>query len=348
MRTGPRKARHCLVKIRKVGGSTGSMAEVPPWGLFARLAPGSNCANNWSQIALEHAPTPMSTSSRPPGQPQRKLVLRRKVPLGQDSPPGDGRVSSTPPPPPTLLPRTQRPIEHPPSFGSPKPMSGFDGGLGTRASGSPADTRPTPRSVATPLPLPSRISVPPVVATVPARLAPNPPAHVQARSSRLGVAGAVVALAGALAAGGLLWVTRMQPRAGASATAPAVEVVRPTARPAAVQTEAPHLSASSDRATSVEDLPKASVPRHVPVASTVRTVRGPTPAPDGSTTAGTRGEAPSETAQAAPSASAGAAANAAASAPPEVPEVELPSVPPPPADPLIQAVQQSISDDRAK
>jgi hypothetical protein len=348
MCTGPRKARRWLVKIRKFARSTGSMAEVPPCGLFARLAPGSNCANKLSQIAPEHAQTPMSTSSRPPGQPQRKLVLRRKVPLAQDSPPGGDRVSSTPPPPPTLLPRTQRPIEHPPSFGSPRPTSGFDGGLGAPASGSPADTRPTPRSVATPLPLPSRISVPPVVATVPARLAPSPPAHVQARSSRLWGAGAAVALAGALAAGGLLWVTRMQPRAGASVTAPAVEVVRPTARPAAVQNDAPHLSANADRATSVEDLPKASVPRHVPVASPMRSLRGPTPAPVGSTTAGTGGEAPSETAQAAPSASAAAAASAAASAAPEVPEVELPSVPPPPADPLIQAVQQSISDDRAK
>src|SRR5271154_498592 len=68
---------------------------------------------------------PMSASgSRPPGQPQRKMVLRRKATTDQGShatpaPAAKDVGLQTLPPPPTLLPRAHRPIEHPPELDAP-------------------------------------------------------------------------------------------------------------------------------------------------------------------------------------------------------------------------------------
>src|SRR5580692_10838448 len=148
----------------------------------------------------------MSTSgSRPPVQPQRKLVLRRKVQVeggSQAAAPNEMKEAPAPalPPPPTLLPRAHRSIEHPPELErGPKPSAG-DSGVGWRSSsGSKAAALLTPRSGATPIPLPSRVSVPPVVASVPLSNRPPPPPPSPPRGQRVLLAGGIV-VAGALIA----------------------------------------------------------------------------------------------------------------------------------------------------
>jgi hypothetical protein len=292
----------------------------------------------------------MSTS-RPPGHPQRKLVLRRKAPADRGSPTAsavepEAGLSSTPPPHPTLLPRALRPIEHPVALGFPKPASGFDSGLGAPASRSNPEILPPVRSGVTPLPLPSRVSAPPVVASVTAGSPTRPAPRTRAGGSgRLALW--ALAFPGLLVAGGVLFFMRAQPRASASLTPPAPELVRPAAAPLPAIQTAPAPDSPAGRVTSVEDLPRAPAPKRLPAGAAVRSIRAASPSPAGGETgARVSGPASPESPEAVASTSAGAPPIPASSASAPVPEVEVPSVPPPPADPLIQAVQQSIDDGR--
>src|SRR5580658_1307416 len=109
----------------------------------------------------------MSTpGSRPPAQASRKLVLRRKAPaelgsqaarIPDESHAAKAEVAAPPAAPPTLLPRAFRSIEHAPDFdATPRAPTMADSGVGSRptSSGSRAAALLTPRSGATPLPLP--------------------------------------------------------------------------------------------------------------------------------------------------------------------------------------------------
>jgi hypothetical protein len=305
----------------------------------------------------------MSTSgSRPPGQPQRKMVLRRKVTTdpgshATSSDQGSHATSSlaakdagsqTLPPPPTLLPRAHRPIEHPAELDAPtKPVTRGDSGVDWRSSaGSKAAALLTSRSGATPLPLPSRVSVPPVVASVPIATLQRPNQQTPARAQRvLVVAGMVVAIA--LVAGAVVVGRRLQVHPGAYVPTSPVEPPHAATSPNSPGADQP-LDTQADHVTSVEDLPRARVPARpsIAVGAVVpHSLRAPS-AP-ASAIAKPGNEAPPE--QGAGVATASASAGAAASAAPEsassqIPEVDLPSAPPPPADPLIRAVQQSIDD----
>jgi hypothetical protein len=292
----------------------------------------------------------MSTSgSRPPAQPQRKLVLRRKVTTEQGSSATSSLAtkdvaSPSLPPPPTLLPRAHRPIEHPAELDAPpKPVSPGESGVDWRSSsGSKAAALLTSRSGATPVPLPSRVSVPPVVASVPISALQAPAAPVPSRGRGVLLAAGVV-VAGALVAAAFLVGAKLQIHPSASATTGPVEVVRVAATspngPGAAQPADTH----PDRVTSVEDLPRAPVPARPPAAVMPRVPRAPNPS--ASSTAKPGIENPTEGDVAAASASTGPAASAAPESPSaQVPEVDLPSAPPPPADPLIRAVRQSIDD----
>jgi hypothetical protein len=291
----------------------------------------------------------MSTSgSRPPAQPQRKLVLRRKVSTehASQAPPPVGAkdlVSAAMPPPPTALPRALRPIEHPANLEAlPKPTGSADSGVGSRStSGSKAAALLTPRSGATPLPLPSRVSVAPVVASVPATwpARPMPPARTRGRLALLAASGLLVA--GVLTAAGVLLSTKLQFRPDASPTTAPREVIHAAAPSPGARDDM--LRARSDHVTSVEDLPRAP-PIARPLSSGARSVRAPL-APPSASVVRALAVVPAEGSEAA----GGAAATEAPGSAPEstsaqVPEVEVPSVPPPPADPLIRAVQQSIDD----
>jgi|HubBroStandDraft_1064217.scaffolds.fasta_scaffold11922_5 hypothetical protein len=291
----------------------------------------------------------MSTSgSRPPAQPQRKLVLRRKVPTEQGSSATSSlatKDAASLAPPPTLLPRAPRPIEHPADLDAPqKPASTGDSGVDWRSSsGSKAAALLTSRSGATPIPLPSRISVPPVVASVPTSTFQPPIPQTPSRGRGVRLAAGIVVV-GALVGGAFLVGAKLQIHPSASGATGPVEVVHAAATspngPGVVQPADPH----PDRVTSVEDLPRAPVPARPPAAVMPRVPRAPS-AP-ASSTAKPGSEAPAEGAEgAAASASAAPAASAAPESPTaQVPEVDLPSAPPPPADPLIRAVQQSIND----
>ncbi len=294
----------------------------------------------------------MSTSgSRPPAQPQRKLVLRRKVTTeeGSSATPSLATkdvVSPSLPPPPTLLPRAHRPIEHPAELDAPpKPLSTGDSGVDWRSSsGSKAAALLTPRSGATPIPLPSRVSVPPVVASVPISALQPPTPRMPSRGRGLRLAAGIV-VAGALVVGAVLVGTKLQIHPSASVTTGTVEVVHVPASSPNSQSAAQPADTHPDRVTSVEDLPRAPVAARPPAAVMPRVPRAPN-AP-ASSTAKPGSDVPTEGAEvAAASASAGSAASAAPESPSAqvVPEVDLPSAPPPPADPLIRAVQQSIND----
>jgi hypothetical protein len=300
----------------------------------------------------------MSTSgSRPPAQPQRKLVLRRKVSTGHASqaPPPVGAkdlASAATPPPPTALPRALRPIEHPANLEAlPKPTGSADSGVGSRSiAGSKAAALLTPRSGATPLPLPSRISVAPVVASVPTTwpARPRPPARTRGRLALR--AGGGLLVAGALMATGVLLSTRLQFRPDASPTTAPREVIHAAAPSPGAGDDMLRATSRSDHVTSVEDLPRASPPARPLSSGALRSVLRAPLGPPSAAVVRALAVTPAEGSEAA--ASAGAAGAAAAAAPgsaPEstsaqVPEVQVPSVPPPPADPLIRAVQQSIDD----
>jgi hypothetical protein len=287
--------------------------------------------------------------SRPPVQPQRKLVLRRKVQAEQGSQaaaPNETKDAPAPtlPPPPTLLPRAHRPIEHPPELErGPKPGSIGDSGVGWRSSsGSKAAALLTSRSGATPVPLPSRVSVAPVVASVPMSNRPPPAAPAATpRGQRLLLPGGII-IAGALVAAAVLVGTRLQIRSGPPITTAPLDVTRAAASPGN-RNAPPPAEGRADRVTSVEDLPRAPVPARGPVGGTVHSVRAPSAPPRATAEASVAGL------EAAPSASSSpATASASESQSAQVPEVEVPSVPPPPPDPLIRAVQQSIDDGTGK
>ncbi len=294
----------------------------------------------------------MSTSgSRPPGQPQRKLVLRRKTPAGHDSQVaalGAANDEPQPPaptlaPPPTLLPRAMRPIEHSAELFAPRPVSGGDSPAGGRSvssassasSASRAGALLTPRSGATPIPLPSRVSVAPVVASVPSNpippVAPKPPARGR---GVLVIGGIAVA---AVLGGAILLSARPEPRPAAAGPAPHDVVAAGTSPDH--PTVPPRPETKPDRVTSVEDLPRAPPPPRPPAMAAARPLRAAASAsahagdvvaqgPDTAARASSGAPAPSENGSAQPA------------------ELELPNAPPPPADPLIQAVQQSIDDGR--
>jgi len=282
----------------------------------------------------------MSTSgSRPPAQPQRKLVLRRKVSTehtSQAPSPGGAKdlASATMPPPPTALPRALRSIEHPASLDAlPKP------------TGTKAAALLTPRSGATPLPLPSRVSVAPVVASLPVTwpTRPRPPARTRGRLALL--AGGGLLVAGALMAAGVLLSTRLQFRPDASPTTAPRDVIHAAAPSPGARDDMLRAASRSDHVTSVEDLPRAPPPARPLSSGAPRSGRAPLAPPASSVAV----KALAVTAAEGSEAAAGAAAAAAPGSAPEstsaqVPEVEVPSVPPPPADPLIRAVQQSIDD----
>ncbi len=324
-------------KAPAADGCTQDLRPAPFVSISARKAPIACAAS-------------MSTSgSRPPGQPQRKMVLRRKVVTEQGS---QATASLAPkdvapqtlPPPPTLLPRVHRPIEHPADLDTPaKPATRGDSGVDWHSSsGSKAAALLTSRSGATPVPLPSRISVPPVVASVPIGALQQPIEQKSPRGQRLLVV-AGLAVAGALVAGAVVVGMRLQIHPTNVATSP-VEVPH-AASPQSVPSPAQPFDTHADHVTSVEDLPRAPVPARPPAAAMPHSLHVPIVAASAIAKPGT--EAPPEEAAgvAAASASAGPSASGvpeSASAP--VPEVDLPSAPPPPADPLIRAVQQSIDD----
>jgi hypothetical protein len=293
----------------------------------------------------------MSTSgSRPPGQPQRKLVLRRKTPAEHDSQvAAPGALNEQPQPqpqphtlapPPTLLPRAMRPMEHSAELFAPRPVSGADSPAGGRSassvsSASRAGALLTPRSGATPIPLPSRVSVPPVVASVPS----NPIPHLAPKRPQRGrgvlVIGGIAVVA--VLAGAILLSARAGPRPAAAGPAPH-DVVAAGASPDH-PTAQPRPETKPDRVTSVEDLPRAPAPPRPPAMAAAHPVHAPASA------SAHAGDVVAQGADTAARASSGAPApSESASAQPA--ELELPSVPPPPADPLIQAVQQSIDDGR--
>jgi hypothetical protein len=287
-----------------------------------------------------------TSGSRPPVQPQRKLVLRRKATTEQSTAtsPAAPKDAASPslPPPPTLLPRAHRPIEHPPELDArPNPTGTRDSGVDWHSSsGSKAAALLTPRSGATPIPLPSRVSVPPVVASVPTNTAQRP---IPQRPSR-GLLLACAVVAGALVVGAVLVGAKLQTHPSAPVTMGPVEVVHATATspsPSPAQVVDTH----ADRVTSVEDLPRAPVPARPPAAVMPRMPRAPGASASATAKPGT--EAPTEGAEVtAASASASPAASVAPESPSAqaVPEVDLPSTPPPPTDPLIRAVRQSIDD----
>jgi hypothetical protein len=291
-----------------------------------------------------------ASGSRPPGQPQRKMVLRRKATTDQGSHatpslPAKDVGAQTLPPPPTLLPRAHRPIEHPAELDAPtKPATRGDSGVDWHSSaGSKAAALLTSRSGATPVPLPSRVSVPPVVASVPIAALQRPIERGPARRQRvLVVAGMVVA--GALVAAAVIVGMRLQIHPSASVATSPVEVPRAATSPSS-PTPAQPLDSNGDRVTSVEDLPRAPVRPRPSAAVVPHPLR--VPIAPASAIAKPGSEAPPEEGAGATAAS--ASAGPAASATPEsasaqVPEVDLPSAPPPPPDPLIRAVQQSIDD----
>jgi hypothetical protein len=119
----------------------------------------------------------------------------------------------------------------------------------------------------------------------------------------------------------------------AIATAPAQAAVAPA--PSSPATVLRPAEDRIDRVTSVEDLPRAA--RIRPVAMPVVPARPLHLAPSASASA----------AAGAPAAE-GSSDTAAASASAAPEEIEVPSVAPPPADPLIQAVKQSIDDGQGK
>jgi len=293
----------------------------------------------------------MSTSgSRPPGQPQRKMVLRRKATTDQGShatpaPAAKDVGLQTLPPPPTLLPRAHRPIEHPPELDAPtKPATRGDSGVDWRSSsGSKAAALLTSRSGATPVPLPSRVSVPPVVASVPIAALQRPIEHGPARRQRaLVVAGMLVA--GAFVAGAVVVGMRLQIHPSAALAASPVEVPHAATSPNGPSAAQPP-DPNADRVTSVEDLPRAPVRARPPVAVVPHPLRVPIAPASAIAKPGSEAPPAEGAGVTAASASAGPAASAAPeSASAQVPEVVLPSAPPPPADPLIRAVQQSIDD----
>jgi hypothetical protein len=292
----------------------------------------------------------MSTpGSRPPVQASRKLVLRRKAPaeLGSQAAPipeerhAVTAEGATPPAaPPTLLPRAFRSIEHSPDFdATPRPPTTADSGVGSRptSSGSRAAALLTPRSGATPLPLPSRISVPPVVASLPieADTTPRLPQMPPAKERRL-LMGALVVGVAAFVGGGVLYGRRQHVHSPPPEAAAAHEIAPPP--PAAAAGVAPQPPANaSDRVTSVEDLPRVRAPIHPPI---VHPVRSPTAAGSASKALA---DTPAQGSEA-PASSAAAGDQSADSASAKPAEVDLPNAPPPPPDPLIRAVQQSIDD----
>jgi len=256
-------------------------------------------------------------------------------------------ASATMPPPPTALPRALRSIEHPASLDAlPKPTGSADSGVGSRStSGSKAAALLTPRSGATPLPLPSRVSVAPVVASLPVTwpTRPRPPARTRGRLALL--AGGGLLVAGALMAAGVLLSTRLQFRPDASPTTAPRDVIHAAAPSPGARDDMLRAASRSDHVTSVEDLPRAPPPARPLSSGAPRSGRAPLAPPASSVAV----KALAVTAAEGSEAAAGAAAAAAPGSAPEstsaqVPEVEVPSVPPPPADPLIRAVQQSIDD----
>jgi hypothetical protein len=149
-------------------------------------------------------------------------------------------------------------------------------------------------------------------------------------------------VAGALIAAAILVGTRLQVHPGPpiAAGAAALDPTRAAASPGGGNMALPPES-RADRATSVEDLPRAPVPARI------RSVRAPNAL--ARATASAAADVPIEGAQAAALASSSAVAAPAGESPSaQAPEVELPSVPPPPPDPLIRAVQQSIDDGTGK
>lgn len=293
----------------------------------------------------------MSTpGSRPPAQASRKLVLRRKAPaeLGSQAAPipeeshaAKAEVAAPPAAPPTLLPRAFRSIEHSPDFdATPRQPTMADSGVGSRptSSGSRAAALLTPRSGATPLPLPSRISVPPVVASLPseADTTPRLPQIPPAKERRMLVGVLVVGVA-AFVGGGVLYGRRLQVHSGPPEAAAVHEVAPPPPAAAAGAAAIEPPANASDRVTSVEDLPRVRAPIHPPI---VHPVRSPA-------AAGSASKAPADTpaqGSEAPAGSAAAGDQPADSASAKPAELDLPNAPPPPPDPLIHAVQQSIDD----
>jgi hypothetical protein len=288
-----------------------------------------------------------TSGSRPPVQPQRKLVLRRKATTEQSTAtsPAAPKDAGSPslPPPPTLLPRAHRPIEHPPELDArPNPGSTRDSGVDWRSSsGSKAAALLTARSGATPIPLPSRVSVAPVVASVPITTILRPIPQGPSR----GILLACTVVAGALVVGAVLVGAKLQIHPSAPVTTGPVEVVHATATSPNSPSPAQVVDTHPDRVTSVEDLPRAPVPARPPGPAMPRMPRAPGASASATAKPGT--EAPTEGAEVtAASASGSPAASAAPESPSAqpVPEVDLPSTPPPPADPLIRAVRQSIDD----
>jgi hypothetical protein len=164
----------------------------------------------------------------------------------------------------------------------------------------------------------------------------------------------VVLLVG-VATGGAVMGARWQKRTGLPVTVAAKPVAPAPSSPTAHPDKEPRAAATTPAGavTNVDDLPRAQAPKHPvgvprPARPTGLSGTAPTSRTGEQAAAAHADERQPEPPEPAPSASVTTATAPAetASAPPPVPELDVPNAPPPPPDPLIQAVKQSITEDR--
>jgi hypothetical protein len=192
---------------------------------------------------------------------------------------------------------------------------------------------------------------------VPPIATPSIPAPRPSPAKRALLIGAVAVLLVAVAAGGAMlgagWHERSRvpvAAAGQPVTPPPNAAAHPDTAPRAATTPPAKAATGVEPITDVNDLPRAAPPKRSVALAAPRPPRATAPAATAARASEPAQAEDPEPESPAPRASASAAAAAApaesASAAPTVPELDVPSAPPPPPDPLIQAVKQSITEDR--